>query len=490
MSKESKQMFVLPLIDCEMTDKTKKTIHSMCSAYQIIYNRLVSQVNSAFEKNMDIVTAYREGKMKRYEALNAITIDYDYPCKDKYSGLTGWSIDYACRAMIKEDMGGGKPYNTVIKTGHVKYLPNEIVTACDKVLAESKEGEVPKLKYKKNCSIVKFAFVKENEFAGMKVDAQHSVLVLKSGEEIKFHINEKHLYEMFAMGCKIKEVAVVIKKIRGKEKFYVQFTLEGTPYLKDFTLGEGKVSIDIGPSTIYALVRKPNGTFEKHEFPLTTLDSIEEDVAKTQQKIDRSHHATTPENYYEDGQAKRKGERIPYRESKRNIRNLNKLTELYRKAQAKKDIEENSIIKKILALGNEFVIEYSPGMGRSWTARKKETKVGKDGRFLSKKRYGKSVSKNAPFRIVSKLERKAGLLGATVKEIPTSCGCTGFDHTNGQYTKYDIDVRQVTLSNGNTHHRDFHSCFNIMYAVGKKKEFDINSMVNDYPAYCLCDLQV
>lgn len=485
---DSKQMFVLPLIDCKMSEHAKKILKSKMSAYMLIYNRLVSQVNSAILRNLSIIEDYKTRKIKKIDMFKSITIDYEYPGKDKYYGLTEYAFINAVNAMIKEDMGGGKKYNDVVNTGNVREIARELTKACEKAICECKKGNTPSLKYKKTCNIIKFPSAHGDKFTGIKMDLEKSTFTLEN-EEIKYYINDSHYYEMFAMQNPIREICFVRKKIRGKEKFYVQLSIQGTPYMKDYTLGYGKVAIDIGPRTFYVLVRKEDGTFEEHEFSLSSLDNIDKDVANLQRKIDRSRRSTTPENYNEDGTSKKRGERIPFKESNRNKKTLAKLSDLKRKLQANKEIAENDIIKDILSLGNEFRIEYSPGMTKSWTARKKITKINRNGKYSSKKRFGKSILNSAPYRVLSKLKLKAGYLGVDVKEIPIEQGCTGFDHTNGQFTKHGISERYVTLSNGNTHHRDFHSCFNIMFAEDQKGKFNIEQMEMNYPKYCECDLK-
>ena len=485
---DNKQIFVLPLIDCKMSEHAKKMLKSKMSTYMLIYNRFVSQVNSAILRNLSIIEDYKARKIKKSDMIKSITIDYEYPGKDKYCGLTEYAFINAVNAMIKEDMGGGKKYNNVVNTGNVREIAREITKACEKAICGCKEGGVPSLKYKKSCDAIKFPSVHGCKFAGIKLNLEKSTLTLEN-EEINYDINSSHYYEMFAMQNPIREICFVRKKIRGKEKFYVQFSIQGIPYMKDYALGNGKVAIDIGPRTFYALVRKEDGTFEKYEFPLSSLDNIDKDVANLQRKIDRSRRSTTPENYNEDGTAKKRGERIQFKESNRNKKNLAKLSDLKRKLQANKEIAENNVIKSILSLGNEFSIEYSTGMTKSWMARKKDVKITHNGKYSSKKRFGKSILNSAPYRVLSKLKLKAGYLGAIIREVPTAQGCTGFDHTNGQFTKHGLAERYVTLSNGNTHHRDFHSCFNIMFAKDQKGNFDIEQMEMNYPKYCECDLK-
>lgn len=491
MAKEKKTMFVLPMVQCEMDPFTKARLIEKMDAYRQIYNRLVAQVNRALRNNEELLKEYKAKKIKKHELLNSLTIDYEYDGKEKYFGVTEYAMNYAANAMIKEDMGGGKKYNSVLNTKNVAPISTEIVKAVNQVIAEYDGKETPKLKIKKICNVITFGFcVSNGKFMGINsVDLANSTIDVKNAGMVKYHINDKHYYEMFAMGNKMKQVCFVRKEIRGKEKMYVQFVFEGVPYMKGVELGKGMVSIDIGPRTFYVLYKKEDGTFGKMELNLSNLENIDREKNNLQRKIDRSRRATTPENYNENGTAKKKGERVRFRDSNRNKKSLAELKDIFRKLTAKKEIEENRIVNTIIALGNDFRIEYTPGMIKSWTARAKESHVKPNGRNSSKKRYGKSVLNSAPHRFLEKLERKVTLLGGTVTEIPTKWGCTGFDHTDGSYTKHERRVREVTLSNGNKHHRDFHSCFNIMFAnPEKEKTFDIDQMNENYPAYCQCDL--
>ena len=175
--KEQKPMFVLPLIDCEMTTHAEKIIRDKMNAYKIIYNRLVSEINKAIRNNIDKVEAYRAGEMKKSDLLKSIDISYDYPGKDKYNGLTEYAFINAQNTMIKEDMGGGKRYNEVVDTGNVREIARELTKACEKAICGSKEGTVPSLKYKESCNVMKFP-KKKDGFRGIKINLINSTLTL------------------------------------------------------------------------------------------------------------------------------------------------------------------------------------------------------------------------------------------------------------------------------------------------------------------------
>lgn len=58
----------------------------------------------------------------------------------------------------------------------------------------------------------------------------------------------------YALGCRVKYVRLVRRKIRGRDRFYAQLVCEGVPYRKlRHRIGEGEVGLDLGPSTLAAV---------------------------------------------------------------------------------------------------------------------------------------------------------------------------------------------------------------------------------------------
>ena len=515
-------MFVLSLIPCDMSPDLKADLNARMRACKQVYNIMVSQVNKAIRDNLDLFKDFLNRKIKSYELMRSLTVDYDYHGKEKYFGVTDFAMECLKDDLIKNDMGdGNKSFNKIITTLNGKRVAKSLVTATEllindwrrKKTAEIREKmknnedvpelsfkDLPQLHFKKECNIITFPSSTSNGeriFCGLNLNKSNSTIdVVKGRKKIgiaKYHINksEKHPYDVYALKQCVKEISFVKKKIRGTEKFYVNFTIEGTPYMKGVTLGKGTVGVDVGPKNVYALSRSEDGQYSETTVNLDTSRNIDKDVAKLQRKIDRSRRSTTPENYNEDGTSKKKGDRVPFRESNRNKENLRKLAELRRKQSAIKEIDEYRTVNQLVTLGDDFRVEKVSV--KSWTARKSESHVKKNGKNSSKKRYGKSVSKGAPARFIGKLERKAKLLGGSVTEVPGKWGCTGFDHTDGSYTKHGVGERTVTLSNGNKHNRDFHSCFNAMYAVTgdnvEPKTFNVEKMKEEYPNFCKADLQ-
>jgi len=58
----------------------------------------------------------------------------------------------------------------------------------------------------------------------------------------------------YALGCRVKYVRLVRRKLDGRDRFHVQLILEGFPYRKPkHQIGDGEVGLDIGPSTVAAV---------------------------------------------------------------------------------------------------------------------------------------------------------------------------------------------------------------------------------------------
>ena len=115
--------------------------------------------------------------------------------------------------------------------------------------------------------------------------------------------------------------------------------------------------------------------------------------------------------------------------------------------------------------------------------RAKETKKDEDGKFKSKKRFGKSIENHAPSKFVNILEWKLKNNGGELIKVDCfKTAATQFDHTSGVYYKHELSERFVTLDNGDVVQRDLHSAFNLRHLIviqdGKTViyEYDINSM--------------
>lgn len=305
---------------------------------------------------------------------------------------------------------------------------------------------------------------------------------------IPFEVNRNSEYELFALAQEVRNIAITRKEVRGKHKYYVQFSFAGTPYNKGRHLGTGVVGIDPGPSKV-AIVSDEAIKI----IPLATSIADDERVtARLRRKLDRSRRATNPQMYNEDGTTK-KGERQRVF-SHHYLATKALLADRQRKLAEKRKIAHNELANEVLTMGNEFRVENNNF--RSMQVRSKETTKNVKGKNNSKKRFGKSLANRAPSEFLTILENKVHqYTNGVYVDIPTSTACTQYDFTNGEFTKHELKERTITTADGTRHDRDALAAFNMKFVqvekvAGKKKiekskdNFDNESMAAFYPRFC------
>lgn len=397
--------------------------------------------------------------------------------------------------MAKHKIGNDKTYkNLGLNTNILQYLGTHIWSAWEKVLY----GKGKRVSLRKRGDVNTLSVIKKGgNFTGLDIDLEHFCLhfnlngvIGKKAEKLKLQIKSDKLseYEKYALkgGVEsIRVITIVRKFIRGKYKYYVQFTIEGDKPQKGRVLGKGNVGIDVGPSTI--AVSSLNGVHI--DTIAEKCDNIEKDLYLLQRKIDRSLRATNQQNYNENGTIKRidkkNGEKRVWKLSKRCIALYNKRKELYRKQTVIRKLQHNIKANELLSLGDTFIVENNPIS--AWARRSKETKKNKKGKIQSKKRFGKSVANHAPAQQITILENKVKSLGGNFIKVDIKNGASRFDFTNNEFKEHGLSERQITLSNGNTHQRDMLAAFNLQHidlTTDEYKKYNIEDMARDYPIYC------
>lgn len=297
---------------------------------------------------------------------------------------------------------------------------------------------------------------------------------------IPFIVNKKSIYETICFQDEIREIGIKRVFVRGKYKYYVFFSFNGKPYNKGRELGDGKVGIDLGPSTV-AIVSNTNVYIDELA---KGLENKSREIRIINRKLDRSRRITNPLQFNEDGTIKKykKGERPKWIKSKNYIKLQNKFKELNRRICEKRKLQHILLANKILEFGSDFKVENNPIS--SWAKKANKTSVNKKGRFRSKKRFGKSISNHAPSYFIEILKNKVLALDGNFNKIDISNSASQFDFTNGTFTKHSLGTRQIKLSNGNVHLRDTLAAFNIMHCIGKNEQkelsYDINEMIQNY----------
>lgn len=238
------------------------------------------------------------------------------------------------------------------------------------------------------------------------------------------------------LNSRVKYVRIVRRKLKGRNRFYIQLVCEGKPYQKPKNkIGQGDVGLDLGPSTI-AAVGEQEAFLERF---CNELKSIQKEIRRQQRHLDRQRRANNPNNYNPDGTIK-KGPKTWYK-SGRQRRTEARLAELYRKQAAHRKGLHGQLVNRILRMGNVYKLE-----DISYRA--------------FQRRFGHSVGMRAPGMFVAHLKRKAVSADAEVDEFPTrptklSQTC----HGCGTVAKKSLSQRWHVCDCGVVAQRDLYSAF-------------------------------
>ncbi|WP_043538443.1 hypothetical protein [Ruminococcus albus] len=279
------------------------------------------------------------------------------------------------------------------------------------------------------------------------------------GLKIPVKINNNNVYEQMCLSNRVKYVRIVRKTIKNKTKFYAQLVLEGVPpakYNPDGTfrhkLGIGRVGIDPGTSTM--AVASPN---QVRIFELAkNVQSIDHKLKLYQRKLARSRRYTNPDNYNSDGTIK-KGIKLTWNRSNNYLRTLAKIQDLHRRSSDERKQQHEILANEIISYGNEFYIEKMNY--KALQKRSKETKTNAKGKYISKKRFGKSLANRAPAMFVSILKQKLSNHGIVLNYINTvKARASQYNHVSESYIKKELSDRWVYIGE-DLLQRDLYSAF-------------------------------
>jgi len=182
-------------------------------------------------------------------------------------------------------------------------------------------------------------------------------------------------------------------------RYYVQLTLEGTPYQKKKNKpGSDIIGLDLGPSTIAIVPREG----EARLLPL--CEELKPDARRKrrlERKLDRQRRANNPQNYDEKGRIKKHVKRrLTWKNSKGYLATRRRLAHQERKLTAHRKSLHGRLVNGIIRTGNQINIEKVSYKG--W-----------------QKQYGKSVGLHAPGMLIDHLRRTVAKTGGTLHEFPT-----------------------------------------------------------------------
>ena len=233
-----------------------------------------------------------------------------------------------------------------------------------------------------------------------------------NGLKLKAIYDQKdpHGVQAFALQNPVKYCRLVRRTLNGKARWFVQLVIAGYPKWKNKNpIRQGKVAIDIGPSTI-AAVSETDAFLEQF---CANVPDLQKTIRRIQRAMDRSKRGSNPGNYHEDGTLKKPapGQRLQWVFTNGYLRLRARLKEMHRRLAAYRRTEHGKLANRVVALGSTVMAEKL-----SYKA--------------FQRRFGKSVRDRAPGEFVGHLRRKAASAGGGVIEFPTrttklsqSCQC-------------------------------------------------------------------
>jgi len=307
---------------------------------------------------------------------------------------------------------------------------------------------------------------------GFRYDTEKNCMTWgkNSGLELPVLIKKNDEYAHIALLDTVKYCRLVKKNIRGKNRYFVQFALEGTPPKKrNKKISEdetARVGLDIGTSSLAVTSEK-----EVRLVELSEGISIDEKKKRVlQRKVDRSRRANNPNKFNEDGTIK-KGNREKWVQSQNYLKLKRELAEMNRKIADKRKQAHFSLANHILSLGLDVRVETMRFQSLQKRAKKTE-KSEKTGRFKKKKRFGKSIGNRAPAMLLTILDNKLKAQGLYLKKINTyTVKASQFEHFTQTYNRKKLNTRWNNFESGQIQ-RDMYSAFLIMNTQDNLEEID------------------
>jgi transposase len=265
--------------------------------------------------------------------------------------------------------------------------------------------------------------------------------ILWLGQDLEAILDPKDKHGVIRHGLeqRTKFNRIVRRKVRGKNRFYVQLIQEGLPKAKHQP-GHGTVGLDLGPSSIAAVGDRA----ALLQALCPELEPIQGEVRLLQRRLDRSRRATNPDCFNPNGTIK-KGCRLTY--SQRFRQDREQLSDLNRRLAAQRKALHGQLINQLLAMGRTFNMEKLSY--KAW-----------------QKTFGKSVGFRAPGMFVMMLRRKAESAGGLVNEFPASLGLSQTCHACATIEKKNLSQRWHHCDCGVHAQRDLYSAFLAKHVEG------------------------
>lgn len=341
----------------------------------------------------------------------------------------------------------------------IQKLATRAFKAVEKMMYSPK---TKKVKFKKLGTV---SFEGKNNKTGLRYDLLKNELIISKKIKCKLKMDA---YQMNCFKDRICYCRMLPPKIiRNKKRYYVQIIFEGVPPLS-YTPNENSTGIDLGTSTV-AIVGD-------NDVKLETLSNTEKEKSKIrrlQRSITRKNIANNINNFNENGTIKKmaKGQKRKWIISKSETKVRNKLKDIHRKKKVK-DIEHKcKLANQILNLGNDVKVEEMNFSALAKKAKKTSINI-KNGKFKCKKRFGKTISENAPNRLLKIIDTKLEYIGKRIEKIDTrKAKASQYNHIKNEYRKVGLEIRYKELDNNIIVQRDLYSAY-LIKNIENKNEYN------------------
>lgn len=347
-------------------------------------------------------------------------------------------------------------------------------------------------------------FSKWTEFTALSAKSNNTGIVYRNGivfinkMELPVMLDTKDVYgyQREALSRDIRYCGICRRWYSSGWKYCIQLTLDGKPPLKVHPgtgellhpLGTGRVGHDIGTQTI-ASVGKDNVFLTELADKVKGIDA---ELRRINRAMDRSRKACNPLMFREDGTIVPKSQLPPecldrrgrrrWVCSKRYLRLDGLRRELFRRQRELRIQQHNELANRLMGYGDQHFIEEMRFRGLA--KRAKETKKNDKGKFMRKKRFGKSISNKAPAALVNILERKVVSAGGTFQKVNTfTVKASQLNHLTETYTKKNLSKRWNTMPDGAKVQRDLYSAFLIMNVDESLGKVDIHRCNETYEQF-------
>jgi hypothetical protein len=258
----------------------------------------------------------------------------------------------------------------------------------------------------------------------------------RRGEEQQAELAE--IEALIAAG-KVLSARIVRTVINGRDTYRMQLVCDGHP-TRRHSVGDGRVSVDLGPSEIAVAVQRGDGSWAGWVAPLA--DAIGLDTAglrRAQRHLDRQHRAGSPGCFHPDGT--HKPGRCDWQRSHSAEHTKTRVAELHRRRAAHRKALHGALANRLFAHGVDIACEKLDYV--SW-----------------QKNFPRSVRDRAPGMLVETIRRKAESAGGehlyeynpTSTALSQTCLC-------GDRKKKPLSQRVHRCGCGITEHRDLFSAY-------------------------------